>query len=215
MIILYIALIISAITTCIYAPTFLYGYTYNELNEIKNNQNMEKFTEFLTNLNLTEESSKETASRYITSSIFFSIMIVSIIISIILVLIKINNNQNFFKNRKNSYHYSINYISTDYTETQTIINFQITNKTSVYKSFSKENFAIKNNNESLPCNGFIINNKIKENIYINKYSTEIIKVRFPINKENFAQYEIYFNGIKTISGQPIKFRNNEEVNEIW
>ena len=74
----------------------VFGYSYNELFILINDNNLDLISKFLKELNITEETVKQTATRYV----FISIVISIVILAIIVLLQKIYNNYRDRLNRK-------------------------------------------------------------------------------------------------------------------
>ena len=73
---LYIAWFISIF----YTPQMICGFTYTELFELRNNEGLDILSKFLTTFNLTDETVKQVATKYIFISIAISFAILIILV---------------------------------------------------------------------------------------------------------------------------------------
>lgn len=75
---LYVAWFVSIFFT----PTMLFGYSYLDLFSIMNNDDIDIVSKFLKELNLTDATMKQTATKYVFLSILFSLILLSVIVSL-------------------------------------------------------------------------------------------------------------------------------------
>lgn len=63
-----------------FTPTMLFGYSYIDLFSIMNNDDLEIISQFLNELNLTDGTIKQTATKYVFLSILFSLILLAVIV---------------------------------------------------------------------------------------------------------------------------------------